>query len=259
FGLFRGGCICPVGATTNFCLAIARPELIGKTVAILFLLPLITAFFFGRVFCISACPMGAIQHLLAPKNGYEVSPRLLRIVRLLPVALLAATVWAALRGGIFLACRLDVYKLIFFTGYTWIDQVLDAMRGALTEPRLLLVGDLFAWLTLFFTLMLGILVPRPFCRFACPYSVLLGFFSRVGLRKRSIDPVSCFSCIQCTKTCPTQAITADFAKRTVRVSSFHCIQCGRCDETCKADSLQTPSPYPDTRFPNIGIKKEPQE
>lgn len=254
FGLFRGGCVCPVGATTNFCLGLVRPELIGKTVAILFLLPLIAAFFFGRVFCMSACPLGAIQHLLAPKNGYQVSPRLLRILRLLPVALLAATIWAALRGGIFLACKLDVYKLIFFTGYTWIDQAIDAMRGALTEPRLLLVGDLFAWLTLFFTLMLGILVHRPFCRFACPYGVLLGIFSKLGLRKRSIDPVSCFSCIQCTKTCPTQAITADLEKHTVKVSSFHCIQCGRCDETCTSDSLQTPSPYPDTFFPNIGKK-----
>ena len=52
FGLLRGGCICPVGATTNFCIGLAAPELIGKTVAILFLLPLIAAFFFGRVFFI---------------------------------------------------------------------------------------------------------------------------------------------------------------------------------------------------------------
>lgn len=252
FGLFRGGCICPVGATTNFCIGLAAPELIGKTVAILFLLPLITAFFFGRVFCTSACPLGAIQHLLARKDGYQLPPRLNGILRILPFALLAATIWAALRGGIFLACKLDVYKLIFFTGYAWIDQLGDFLRGTLTEPRLLLVGDLFAWLTLGFTLLLGVFVPRPFCRFVCPYGVLLGFFSMIGLRKRSIDPESCFSCIQCTKTCPTQAISADFAKRTVKVSSFHCVQCGRCDETCTTDSLQTRSPYPDTRFPNIG-------
>jgi len=259
FGLFRGGCICPVGATTNFCIGLAAPELIGKTVAILFLLPLITAFFFGRVFCTSACPLGAIQHLFSRKDGYQVGARLDRILRLLPFALLAATAWGALRSGIFLACKLDVYKLIFFSGYAWIGQLGDWLHGTLTEPRLLFVGDLFAWLALGFTLLLGIFVHRPFCRYACPYGVLLGFFSKVGLRKRSIDPESCFSCIQCTKTCPTQAISADFAKRTVKVSSFRCVQCGRCDETCTTDSLQTPSPYPDTLFPNIGIKKEPQE
>lgn len=252
FGLFRGGCICPVGSTTNFCMGLAAPELIGKTVALLFLLPLVTAFFFGRVFCTSTCPLGAIQHLLSRKNGYQVSPRLLRILRLLPFAFLAATIWGALRGGIFLACKLDVYKLIFFSGYAWIGQVGEWLHGTMTEPRLLLVGDFFAWMTLGFTLLLGYIVPRPFCRFVCPYGVLLGGFASIGLRRRSIDPVSCFSCVQCTKTCPTQAITANFEERTVKVSNFHCIQCGRCDETCTSDSLQTPSPYPETRFPNIG-------
>lgn len=252
FGLFRGGCICPVGATTNFCIGLAAPELIGKTVAVLFLLPLVTAFFFGRVFCTSACPLGAIQHLLARKNGYQLSQRLNNILNIIPIALLAATAWGALRSGIFLACKLDVYKPIFFTGHAWFGQLVDQLNGTPVEPGMVLVGDLFAWLTLGFALLLGVFVPRPFCRFACPYGVLLGFFAKIGLRRRYIDPVSCFSCIQCTKTCPAQAIAADFEKHTVKVSNFHCVQCGRCDETCTTDSLQTPSPYPDTRFPNIG-------
>ncbi len=239
FGLLRGGCICPVGATTNFCLGLTAPELIGKTVAFLFLLPLLFAFLFGRVFCTSACPLGAIQHLFSRKNGYQLPQRLNSALQLIPFALLAATVWGALRSGIFLACKLDVYKLIFFTGYAWIDQLFDAIRGTLTEPRLLLVGDVMAWVTLGLTLVLGILVPRPFCRFVCPYSVLLGFFSKVGLRKRTIDPVSCFACAQCTKTCPVQAITADREKRLVKVSDFHCIQCGRCDEACKISAIRS--------------------
>jgi polyferredoxin len=252
FGLFRGGCICPIGATTNFCMGLAAPELIGKTVAILFLLPLIAAFFFGRVFCTSACPLGAIQHLLARKNGYQLSNRLNGILRLIPFALLIATAWGALRSGLFLACKLDVYKPLFFTGHAWFGQLVDHLKGTSVEPGLLLVGDLFVWLTLGFALLLGIFVPRPFCRFACPYSVLLGFFAKIGLRRRNIDPVSCFSCVQCTKTCPAQAITADFEKRTVKVSNFHCIQCGRCDETCTTDSLQSPDPFPNTPIPNLG-------
>ena len=252
FGLFRGGCICPVGATTNFCIGLAAPELIGKSVAILFLLPLITAFFFGRVFCSSSCPLGAIQHLLSRKNGIQIPKKLNDILRFLPLLLLIATAWGALRSGIFLACKLDVYKPAFFTGHAWFGQLGDLINGTHTEHRLILVGDWMAWLTLALVLLLGIFIPRPFCRFACPYGVLLGFFARIGLRKRSIDPVSCFSCVMCTKTCPEQAITADFEKHTVQVSNFHCVQCGRCDETCTTDSLQTPSPYPDSHFPNIG-------
>lgn len=256
FGLFRGGCICPVGATTNFCMGLAAPELIGRTVAVLFLLPLVTAFFFGRVFCTSACPIGAIQHLFSRKNGYQIPRRVLKYLRLLPFAFLAATVWGALRGGWFLACKLDMYKVIFYSGHAGIAQLADWIGGTLTESRIIWVGDIIAWLTLGLTLLLGFLVHRPFCRFVCPYGVLLGFFALIGLRRRSIDPASCFSCVQCTKTCPTQAISADFARRTVKVSNFHCVQCGRCDETCKADSLESPSPYPDTYFPNIAKNRD---
>jgi ferredoxin len=252
FGLFRGGCICPVGATTNFCLGLAAPELIGKTVAFLFLLPLITAFFFGRVFCTSACPLGAIQHVLSRTNGYQIPEKLNRVLRLIPIGLLAATVWGALRSGIFLACKLDVYKPVFFTGHAWIGQLEDLFKGTRTEPGLILVGDLTVWLTLAFALLLGVFVPRPFCRFACPYGVLLGFFTKIGLRKRHIDAESCFNCVMCTKTCPVQAITADKDQRKVTVSDFHCIQCGRCDGTCTTDSFQSPSPFPDSNFPNIG-------
>lgn len=252
FGLFRGGCICPVGATTNFCMGLAAPEMIGKTVAILFLLPLATAFFAGRVFCTSACPLGALQHLLARKNGYHVPERLDKILGLIPFFLLAATAWGALRSGIFLACKLDVYKPVFFTGHAWIGQLIDQVQGTATEPGILWVGDLFAWLTLGFALLLGVFVPRPFCRYACPYSVLLGFFSRIGLRRRRIDVESCFSCVMCTKTCPVQAITADPMRTRVKVNDFRCIQCGRCDGTCTGDALQSPDPFPNTPLPNLG-------
>ncbi|MBN2162698.1 MAG: 4Fe-4S binding protein [Pontiellaceae bacterium] len=256
FGIFRGGCICPVGSTANFCMGLAAPEMIGKVVAVLFLLPLITAFFFGRVFCTSACPLGAIQHLLSRKKAYQIPPRLLRFLRILPVCFLAATAWGALRSGIFLACKLDVYKPLFFAGHAWIGQLIDFVQGTGTENRILWAGDVAAWSLLILAVGLGYFIHRPFCRLVCPYSVLLGIFASIGLRRRSIDPTSCFSCVQCTKTCPTQAISADFKKRTVKVSNFHCVQCGRCDETCKADSLLSPSPYPGSHFPNIGKNKD---
>ncbi len=253
FGLFRGGCICPVGATTNFCMGLAAPELIGKTTALLFLMPLVAAFFFGRVFCSSACPLGAIQHLVGRKKGNCLIPRRVnQVLRLIPIFMLAATAWGALRSGIFLACRVDVYKPIFFTGHAWFGQLGDLINGTPVEPRLVLVGDLMVWLTLAAVLLFGIFVPRPFCRFVCPYGVLLGFFSKIGLRRRQIDSESCFACIQCTKTCPVQAITAIGKNQAVKVDDFHCIQCGRCDGTCTGNALISPTPFPGTPIPNIG-------
>lgn len=237
FGFIRGGCICPVGATTNFCIGLAAPELIGKVIALLFLLPLIAAFFLGRVFCSSACPIGALQHLLSRKKGYVLSPQLNAMLRLLPIALLGVTVWGALRSGIFIACKLDVYKLLFFTGHAWIDQAARALAGTLTDPHLVLIGDLAAWLILCSTLLIGVFVPRPFCRFLCPYSVLLGVASALGLRRRRVDPEACVNCRQCDKTCPVQAISTDSSGQ-MTISGFHCIQCGRCDRICRKSAFR---------------------
>lgn len=259
FGLLRGGCICPVGATTGFVMGMVHPELIGKLTAVLFLLPLVAAFFAGRVFCTSACPLGALQHLLSRRTPVQVSSRFNAVMRVLPFLMLLSVIWGALRGGLFIACRLDVYKPVFFTGHAWAGQLGDLARGTLTEPRLLLVGDLAAWLLLAVALVLGWFVPRPFCRFLCPYSVLLGFFARIGLRSRKIDVESCFSCIQCTHTCPAQAITSNILRTEVKVSDFHCFQCGRCDETCTGDALGSPTPFPPgSHIPNLGkIRKGP--
>ena len=240
FGFFRGGCICPVGSVTNVTMGLAKPEMVGKIVVALFMLPLIASWFFGRVFCSSACPLGALQHLFSKKAGYQVPTRIDRILRHLPILVLFATVWGALRGGIFLACRLDPYKTAFFAGHAWIGELANWMNGTLTEHRLLFVGDVMAWTTLGFALLLGLFVPRPFCRYLCPYGVLLGIFAKLGPRRRRIDPESCFTCIVCTKTCPVQAISAETGHltREVKVSDFYCVQCGRCDSSCSVNAFR---------------------
>src|SRR5674476_594688 len=68
FGFYREGCICSIGSIQNVVLGIFDPTYaIPFTALLFFLLPLIFALFFGRVFCAGACPLGAIQDIFILK------------------------------------------------------------------------------------------------------------------------------------------------------------------------------------------------
>ena len=68
FGFYKQGCVCPIGSIQNVTLSVFNAHYaIPLTVLVFFLLPLIFALFFGRVFCSSVCALGAIQDLVVIK------------------------------------------------------------------------------------------------------------------------------------------------------------------------------------------------
>ena len=95
-----------------------------------------------------------------------------------------------------------------------------------------------AWTWLGIALLAGRLVPRVFCRYVCPYGVLLGLFSVFAFRRRRIDPDLCRHCETCQEECPVQAIRIDRASREARLSVYQCIQCGRCSRLCKPGTVE---------------------
>lgn len=237
FGCVRGGCICPVGSVANLSIGLVHPERIGKTTAIMFLLPLVAALVIGRVFCVAGCPLGAVQHLLGGRRSLRLPKALEQFGRCLPVVALAATAWLAVRGGCLLVCLLDPYKTAFFFGYGWLQRTLAWFQGGLLEPGLFWVGDLAAWAVLAGAVVLGWWIYRPFCRFVCPYGVLLGLISMVAFKRRQIQVASCVHCGLCEKKCPVNAISLDPKTSEFRISNFHCIQCNRCSSICRKQGI----------------------
>ncbi len=183
FGFYRNGCICSVGAVQNVTLSFFDSTYaISVTALLFFLLPLIFTLFFGRTFCAGACPLGAIQDLLII---HPVSlPRWLRkTLGIFPAVYLGLAVLYAATGTEFIICRYDPFVGIFR---------MDA------PFHMIVLGISF--------LLMGMFVARPYCRFICPYGVLLHVFSRFSKWHLTITPSKCIRCKLCATSCPFDAI-----------------------------------------------------
>ncbi len=183
FGFYRDGCICAIGSIQNVALTIFDPGYaISISTLLFFLLPLIFTLYFGRTFCAGACPLGAIQDLLIIKP-ISLPQWLRKTLGLLPYLYLAFAVLFAATGTDFIICRYDPFVGIFR---------MDA------EFHMVVLGIAF--------LLMGMFVARPYCRFLCPYGVLLNWMSRFSKFHLSITPAACIQCRLCSDSCPFDAI-----------------------------------------------------
>ena len=188
YGFFRTGCVCSIGSVQNVVLDLADSGYkMPLVVLFLFLLPLAFTFFFGRVFCAGVCPMGALQELVNVRN-FRISRAISSALGIIPwIYLSFAILYAATRSQ-FIICRFDPFIGIFrFSG----------------DVGMIVFGVLL--------LVLSVFVGRPFCRFLCPYGVLLGVVSSVSLRRVEVTKKTCINCTLCHNACPVDAIRAPYA------------------------------------------------
>jgi ferredoxin len=183
FGFYRNGCICSIGAIQNVALSFASPTYnISLTALLFFIIPLGFTLFFGRTFCAGACPLGAIQDVVIIKP-ISLPKWLNKTLGLIPYIYLALAVLFAATGTDFIICRYDPFVGIFR---------MDA------KFHMAVLGVAF--------LLMGMFVARPYCRFLCPYSVLLSWMSRFSKSHITITPSKCIQCKLCTNSCPFDAI-----------------------------------------------------
>lgn len=183
FGFFREGCICAVGSVQNVALTLFNSSYaIPLSALLFFLLPLIFALFFGRVFCSGVCPLGAIQELTA-LFPVKVPQKLETALSVLPYLYLGLAILFSATDSTFIICRYDPFVGIFR---------LDAPYTMIIFGVLLLLAGLF--------------VSRPYCRFLCPYGVILNWFSHFSAKHLTITPAECINCRLCENSCPYNAI-----------------------------------------------------
>ncbi|MDD4872227.1 MAG: 4Fe-4S binding protein [Kiritimatiellae bacterium] len=200
FGFWKKGCICSIGAIQNVTLWLFDNQyVLPLSAAAYFILPLVFALLFGRVFCAAVCPLGTIQDLMI-LFPVKVPSCLAQILKLIPYVYLGLGALFAATGTAFVICRLDPFVPIFR-----------------------LSGKLPILMTGIVLLLIGIFVARPYCRFLCPFSVLLNWMSKLSKWHATITPDECVKCRLCEKSCPFDAIQIPNINQVAepRISGVH--------------------------------------
>ncbi|MFH1737687.1 MAG: 4Fe-4S binding protein, partial [bacterium] len=179
----KEGCICSIGAIQDITLALFdETYAVPFTVVAFFILPLLFALLFGRVFCAGVCPLGAIQDLVLIRS-VKIPDWLRHALGLLAYLYLGAAVLFAALGSAFIICEYDPFVAFF------------RLSGNLNIVTLGII-----------LLLIGFFVGRPYCLFLCPYSVLLNLLSRLSQWRVTISPDICLQCELCEEACPFGAI-----------------------------------------------------
>jgi len=165
---------------------------------------LVALLVWGRVFCGFLCPFGALQDVidrLVPARFKRELPRgAHRIALKAKYVVLAVVLLPAIAGlPISLYQYVEPFGTVFF-----------------------LSGSLTLWAIAVPILVAAAIVPRFYCRYACPLGAALAVGSLVSLRRiRRVE--QCDYCKVCEQRCPTGAIEGP------KVDFKECVRCNECE------------------------------
>ena len=164
----------------------------------------VTTVFWGRVFCSSLCPFGALQDFIArilPRHFQKDLPR------------------AVHNAAIYIKYAVLAFLLLMAVAYA------DLSLFQYFEP----FGTIFyfsqsvlLWVILCAFLAGSVFISRFYCRYACPLGAALGVVSLVSpFRIKRVR--QCIYCKVCEHSCPTGAI------RGPKIDFKECVRCDDCE------------------------------
>lgn len=190
--------------------------------------------FLGRWICGWICPFGLLQELFykIPGKKIKIGPKASKI-KWLKYAVLIVFV---------ILLPLLVVNIAGFGSPTFCKYICPAGTLEAAVPLLIADPGLFAgvgwifFLKLFIaisTIVLSILIFRPFCRFLCPLGAIYGVMNKISLYQMEIDTNKCIECGKCTQTCK---LDIEIYKNP---TSVDCIRCGECIPVCPTNAISS--------------------
>ncbi|GAA0079263.1 4Fe-4S binding protein [Clostridium sp. CTA-5] len=187
----------------------------------------------GRFVCGWLCPFGLIQELL-----YKIPLPKLKLSKKFDV----------LKYLKYLILILFVILLPMF----WVNEVgigkptfckyicpAGTLEGGI--PLVLLdnslksaIGFLFTWKVtlLIITIILSIIIFRPFCKFICPLGAIYSLFNPISIYRFEIDKGACTNCGACSRKCKMNVTV------NKNSNSLECIRCGECKGVCPHNAIK---------------------
>jgi len=165
---------------------------------------LVTTLLWGRIFCSSLCPFGAVQDFITrftPRRWQRDVPQAVHDKALyLKYGILVLIIGVALTASdISIFQYFEPFGTLFFLNGSWI-----------------------LWVILIAILAACFVVPRFYCRYGCPLGAALGVVSLASpLRIRRVP--QCTVCVVCEHACPTGAI------RQEKIDFKECVRCDICE------------------------------
>ena len=202
-GFFDGGFLSVSHITSGI---IVGPGVYLRDMALLFMVgfTVVTTLLFGRVFCGFLCPFGALQDFIT-----RIVPR--RLQRRVPQRIHDRAIYV--KYGILLLivglaaapAQISVYQ--YFEPFGTVFYLSSS-------PLLWSIAGGF--------LVASAVVPRFYCRYACPLGAALGVASFLSIfRIRRVE--QCAPCKVCEFACPTGAI------RRPEIDFKECVRCNICE------------------------------
>ena len=188
----------------------------------------------GRLVCGFLCPFGLIQDLLNkipfPKKmrtfrGDKLLRKLKYVILMVFVVLLPMFVVDIMGQGAPYFCKL-ICPAGTLEGGLPLVLLNKSMRSA--------IGWLFIWKNtiLVVTIILSVIIYRPFCKYICPLGAFYSIFNRVSVYRYRVDVEKCVHCGKCAKACQMEVNPVE------NPNSAECIRCGRCKKICPTQAIQ---------------------